>query len=150
MYKALVESILNYGITIYGQASRYLIQKLQHTQNRVIRHFRQRVGGEERYSINAEILNIKQLFIKRIVINYRCEMQAWERVNHVQTTRAKTRGSFKIGSFANKYGERSKCVRVKRIFNQIPQDILNIQCQATFKREIDKWIRDNRCLVDNM
>ena len=139
IYNALVESLINYGITCYGQASKYLIERLQHTQNSIIKHVRY----ADKNSEGVHLQNINQLFATRIILHNINDIKNWKTINHQHETRLNTKGTFKIEIFKNKFGKRKKEILVRNIFNKIPANILNKQNKTNFRKELKTWINES-------
>ena len=137
IYNALVESLINYGITCYGQASKYLIERLQHTQNSIIKHVRY----ADKNSEGVHLQNINQLFVTRIILHNMNDIKNWKTINHQHETRLNTKGTFKIEIFKNKFGKRKKEILVRNIFNKIPANILNKQNKTNFRIDLKTWIK---------
>ena len=146
IYKALVLSIINYGISVYGQASSHRIQRLQRTHNLILKHLS---FSQQKARINNAIgedwiqMSIKQLFVMRIILNNHLDSRNWEKVDHDYGTRAHNYGNFKLERSYNKYGERRKTVCVRKVFNMLPEEILNLTKMSTFKKRIKEWIMQN-------
>ena len=66
-YCALVESIVNYGITVWGGASDYLIKRLKRTQHSVVRSITPSGRAETKDYKECNILKIKEMFMFRVV-----------------------------------------------------------------------------------
>ena len=141
IYRALVESILCYGITIYGQSSRYILHSLQRLQSAIVRHMQYsatREGAEV-----GHIMNINQLYVMRKILNNFKDIGEWERVDHSHATRANERGVFKVARYNNKYGQRRNEVSLRQIFNKVHPNILTSTRTKTFKENVREWVLAN-------
>ena len=138
IYRSLVECILCYGITIYGQASKYLLDGIQRFQCAILKHIQ---NSEMRECVNiGDILNINQLHTMRTILNNVKYTNEWELTQHNRTTRSHERKKFTVAKYNNKYGQRRKEVFVRQIFNQIDPGVLASTSAKTLKEEIKKWV----------
>ena len=140
VYRALVESILNYGVTVYGHASRYLVENLQRTQNTIVRQLQTNDEQKADMYRQLNILTVNQLFKVRIAVNNFKHKNTWEQIDHNHETRARKRGDFKVATYTNKYGKRRNTVAIRQIFNEMPPEILTENKTASFKLKIREWV----------
>ena len=137
IYSALVESNIMYGITLYGQASTYLLNELQSIQNVIKRHI---TAKQQNNDTKRKILNIEQLFKLRTVLNNYKDITGWLRVYNIHNTRAVTDGKFIVAKSNNKYGERRKEVFVRKIFNDIPFVVNEMKSKQYIKNKTTEWL----------
>ena len=137
IYCALVESLLNYGITVWGSASEYLMQRLQSTQNCVISNLTRtgRADAEEYKKIG--VLKVRELYVYRsITRNYFNPLfrQRKERVYNVRQERFLTNRCF------NKYGERARDVKIPKMLNDLPVELRNLRSFSVLKTAVRQWV----------
>ncbi|GJQ69642.1 hypothetical protein Trydic_g2978 [Trypoxylus dichotomus] len=138
IYHSLVESVLSYGITIWGQASISHINRLKSAQGRILRNMDRSVIGNIYREHN--ILSIKHLYIFRVVINNYFKSRDLTTVHHPHATRARERGMYVVPKTNNKYGDRLISVQLPKILNDLPETMLNLQSLAQVKANLRSWL----------
>ncbi|GJQ84432.1 hypothetical protein Trydic_g15651 [Trypoxylus dichotomus] len=138
IYHSLVESVLSYGITIWGQASISHINRLKSAQGRILRNMDRSVIGNIYGKHN--ILSINHLYIFRVVINNYFKSRDLTTVHHPHATRARERGMYVVPKTNNKYGDRLISVQLPKILNDLPEAMLNLQSLAQVKANLRSWL----------
>lgn len=122
-YKALGETVLRYGITIYGLASPYrlsvlnrIIQKITHN---ITYGTNSRAVGHSELMAEHGIFDIKQLFLSVVLTKHYFD-------ETFKTKNVKTRDLRKIETFVRakaftNYGKRTRAFYVSSYFNEIPE-----------------------------
>lgn len=139
IYHSLVESILSYGITIWGVASKSYTQKLNTTQRRIIKNLNRNLDTDKIFQ-EYNILNITSLFAFRYIVNNYFTHEQLRVVNHVHTTRAMVEGRYQVPKVNNKYGERQLNVLLPKILNQLPRNMLELKSINDVKRNVRVWL----------
>jgi hypothetical protein len=142
IYNAWIGSILRYGIEIYGHASEYLINRLQKVQNKVIKVI---FGTNLKKSTSLlykeyKILKFKELrnFIV-VTRNYFCNKYK----TYTNTALTRMRGNkerYKLPNWTNVYGKRRKEWYVPKVFNELPENMLNFLSLDELKKELTSKI----------
>ena len=148
VYNAIVKSIIAYGITIYGQASKYIINGLQSSQNGILHHINWARKFSNSYDAEVDTFNIEQIFVQKMLQNNYKDTHTWGKIKHNMGTRAEKRGTFKVGKSFNKYGERSKRILLRRLFNRVPPGLLQSvgeqgSSSSIMKKRIKDWVAHN-------
>lgn len=142
IYISLFESIFSYGISIWGQASDYLINKVESLRQRAIKTI---CAGCNLCSsgngVNClNVLSVSQLHRSRLIINNFKSLENYDIVGHAYNTRHRLAGSLRNEMFTNKYGSRTLNVKLPRIFNSIPPNIRSTKKISTFKKELKSYM----------
>ena len=61
------------------------------------------------------------------------------KISHAQNTRRKIEGKFTLPQTSNNYGERTLECQVPKIFNDLPQQLLNLKDHRKRKRQIKEF-----------
>jgi hypothetical protein len=134
------------GIEIYRFAPTYLIDKLQRTQNKVIKIL---FGNNEHYKSTANlckefgILNVTQLRDYTVIMNNffnnEFKIKDCHKLSYLRDKTVK----FKIPMVKNNYGFRTKKHYVPLIFNKLPDELLILNNYRQLKRMVRKWLIDS-------
>lgn len=146
LYTALAESILQYGITIWGGAYDNHLKILQICQNKILKimfHLNFRFPTNEIYQLN-NILNIRNLYVvsclKAIHYYFPCLRNY---LDHNYPTRANIDKQLKRPKCYNDTSQRFVTFFGPKLYNNIPQN-LKILNKKTFSKEIKKYIFEHQ------
>lgn len=143
VYQAMFESVLSYGITVWGLASEYLIDSIQRVQNKAMKTI---CNNSDNGFKDLNLLNVKQLvFYKLIINNYHLIKR--ETDEDRPNTRAKTRGDVTSDRFTNKYGYRRRNVIVNKNYNKLPENIRNCTKTNDIKSELHKLLIEENIII---
>jgi hypothetical protein len=139
IYEAWVESHLRYGLEVYGFAPKYLIQRLQRTQNRIVNILFNTFNNTNEIYIKMNILKIDQLLNYILFVNNYFTFRG-EKIHH-ENLRF---GKFLVPLWKNEYGKRNSKFYLPKIFNLLPDDLLSINNYSTLKKTIKGMLMDNK------
>lgn len=141
LYSAWIESHLRYAIEIFGFVSHYLIDRLQSTQNKIIKVFfnnYEHLKTNERYKV-LKILKFTQLrdliVIKNNFFEQRFLHKDFNKINYLRTHSVR----YHIPKWNNEHGKRHRRYYVPDIFNTLSEDLLKINSFSSLKRELIKY-----------
>lgn len=146
IYRSLVESIMSYGITVWGSASECYLDKLTSTQNRIVRNLDPGNNVENIYK-TLGILEVKKLFILRLLLNNYFNRSLLSPVAHPYSTRAVDAAQFEIPRTNNRYGDRQLVVLLPRILNLLPRSLVELRTLREIKTDITKWLLSSSLIV---
>lgn len=137
IYKALVESVLRYGITLYGTCSEHKRQ----TINKLIKRLSygtvlHTASAKEKYS-KLGILKVREMFRFSVVLRHYFASD-FRVAAHKEVTLRKTERYVKPRVFTN-YGKKTRKYYVPAVFNDLSDDICNIVKRRTLVIQIRKW-----------
>lgn len=138
LYCALVESLLNYGITVWGNASPYLMTRIERAQNCAVSNISTTSRADDEDYKNLEILRASELHIFRVISRnyFQPRFRKRREVEHnVRCGRVYTENKT-----INKYGERVRAVKVPKLLNSLPENVRNIESISRMKSELRQWI----------
>jgi hypothetical protein len=146
LYFAWVESLLRYGIEIYGQAAESHIERIQKLQNKIIKIlFKSNQSNCSTKDIyyKYKLLNVRQLRDFVIISNnYYSE-------NFKNTCPDKTKKfrqstyRYEVPFAQNEYGKHTRNYTIPKLFNKIPTKLLNITKIGRVKKELRLYLLDN-------
>ena len=138
LYCAMVESLINYGITVWGGASRYLIDRIERTQNCVIANMTQTKRADNEDYRNLGIMRVSQLYEYRMVTRNYFKRQY--RVEREQDYDMRRRRIFTENRSINKYGERVRGTKIPKLLNALPEYLRNVDSISEMKRKLKEWM----------
>lgn len=143
VYFSLFESVLSYGITSWGQASTYLIERIQRVQNSAIRNIRLGRARDADLFKELMILPVKKLYLYKTVVNNREAFRDLPRLEHCYNTRTAAGGNVTTTIYRNKHEHRANSVRLPRIFNALPRCIREEERIGRLKKDLKLWLITN-------
>ena len=138
LYSALVEAHLNYGLTVWGGASKYLIDRLERTQNSVISNLTLSRRADNADYRQLGVLKVSNLYKYRIVTKYYYNREYRIQRREYQCTRGATK--FHVRRTNNKYGDRLKSKVIPEMLNELPDSLRYIERIGTMKKELKEWL----------
>lgn len=141
LYYAWIESQLRYGIEVYGLASEYIINRLQHLQNKIVKvMFGNKFTKTQDIYKTEKILTVLKLRDQIIITknyfdkkhkNYNAEKHKRLRQNSVR---------YELPRWSNKYGLRNKNFYIPMIFNRLTQELSNQVSIEKLKPELKNFL----------
>jgi hypothetical protein len=138
LYFAWIESILRYGIELYGQATETQLDKIQKVQNKIIKILfknTDEITAKEMY-IKHNILNVRQL--RDFIIS--CNNYFNPKYKQVSVMKSdllrKTSYRYNVPFAQNEYGKRTRNFVVPTLFNKLPFEMLHLQGIKKMKKEL--------------
>lgn len=142
-YNALAESIIRYGITIWGGLYNNALNHLEITQNTILKIIFQK---EKRYSTDL-LYNETGLFGVRKLYTYECLLWMFKSppniLNHKYRTRWKTNFSVQTPFFRKSHTQRFIFYYGPRLYNMLPSFIKNIKNKNRLKKELKIFLNQN-------
>ena len=151
IYFSLVQSVIDYGITIWGHTTENNLQKIQRFQNRAVRI----CTGCYDYTISSRNL-IKQLswFTVKQRCDYLTGILMYKCVNHIApdylcdlfclnadiNTRSTQVNNIHVPATSTAYFSQSLSVYGSVLWNSIPTDIRNVNNIDCFKRSFKVYL----------
>lgn len=150
VYKALAESIIQYGIIAWGGAYKATIDKITQAQKlllKIILNKSKRFPTAEIYE-NAKVLDVRQLFVKNILIYFRTHFLDYQETQSKPTSSASSahtrrHSKFNLGIPMKKKQIGQQCADYigPHIFNQLPLTCRESHSDTTFKAKVNNWLR---------
>lgn len=134
LYDAWVESLLRYGIEVFGFASEYMINRLQRIQNKIVKV----LFGNDNAKTNDLFINnniLKVIDIRNLVIiikNYYINTHKNYDKSKGERLRKNTM-RYDVPLWNNTYGLRNKTYYIPHIFNKLDDSLLNQQGKGPLK-----------------
>lgn len=154
MYHAVAESLLSYGILVWGCAPECFLHSVKILQRKIIKIILGRPPLHSTSLIFEEfrVMNLSQLFAYQIV-NYLYNNQNSIRIyQHSHSTRSQN-DTLSLAPRANKAIGQANFTYIKhKIFNKLPKEIKNCFSHShhTFKRMIKPWIMENAIVINEV
>lgn len=145
IYHALAESLLNYGLVVWGAAGSIILTKLQVTQKWIIKImlFKKRRYPSDRVYNESKILNIEQLHLKS-VIRFMIKNNDYKvNLKHCQNTRNVTRGMVELQNPKHKSCQKHICCVGPKIYNDLP-DRFKLKDYHRIKKTLTEWIVESK------
>jgi len=131
-YTALFESVMSYGVEVWGSASNTNLLPIISLQQRALKVLSE-PSGKIAPNKNMTLENMYKF--KTLKRNYfRNEFRT--KIDHKYETR---QGLYTYQRTMNKYGDRMTAIVVPKIINSIPVNLRNLTSQGAIKRELKKY-----------
>lgn len=143
IYKALVESILRYGIIGWGGVGVTYLTPLQNLQKRFLKiiYGKNALYPTELLFQNSELFSIRQLYCYTTLIYQYNNKQNHEHFTHKYSTRSKQQDDIKIKKMAKSIGQRYYVYIGEKLFNMLDKCTRDATNITKFKRNVKKWIK---------
>ncbi|KAJ2944918.1 hypothetical protein O0L34_g1813 [Tuta absoluta] len=139
-YFAIVHSILQYGVELYGCAAEW--NRVFVAQKRAIRllaHIPQDCSARP-YFRSLKILTFPSLFILSVATYVRKNLDLYKRHKDVHGRNTRNAGNLvPIKSRLVKAGKLTHVIG-PRVYNKLPQDVTDAPSEASFKVRLKKWL----------
>lgn len=141
VYKALAESLLSYGITLYGTCSENKKQEINRVIRKIVKSITygtalDSVGTKEKYQALG-ILPMKELF-KCVVLKNHYFTKEFRVAVRKSVALRKTERYVKPRVYTN-YGKRVRNYYVPEIFNELTDELCTINTKWKLNKAIAKW-----------
>ena len=123
VYRSLSESVINYGLTSFGFASDYKIEKIQKLQDKCVKTT---VGKNpsnlslEQIYENLGILKVKSLLKYNVVKKYHFNGKFRMKIENSYLTRLQKTEQYHVPPWSNKYGKRTLDYVIPELYNSLP------------------------------
>lgn len=143
VYHALVQSIIRYGLSCYGNCSATNMSKIESINKRILKIIARKkqarninTEGNDVYKI-THILPVKELYkYINIVDNYYKEEYKFK-LNSDHQLRNE---ALRIPRSYNNYGEKQQKIEIPKLLNTIPEGLRKLDTLHKVKREIKNWL----------
>lgn len=118
IYYALCQSILTYGISVWGGAADIHLNSLKINHKTIIRIMFKKPYQHptEQLMIQNKILDVNKLFIKKIIYK-NCIKTSHHHIPHSKNTRAKSNKHFKVPYIKSTFAKKHESYLAPHIFN---------------------------------
>jgi len=145
-YGALVESILRYCITIWGNSYNNTLKILETCQNtllKIILHKQRRYSTLELYK-SSNTLNLRNLYVMSILNYLSKNPQLCSLVSHTYHTRLKVNENLVVPLLPTAFCQRFFSYFAPKVFNMLPEHLrIIIKNTNLFKKRIKTFILNN-------
>lgn len=145
VFKALAESALRYGITLYGHCSQYKVRVI----DRIIKHMVNNISYGTSYQLLETDDKAKELgilffkdFFTFVAIKNNYFINAYKTpVNKSRDLRRTER--YVIPRIYTLYGKKHRNYYIPSLFNTLPESLMNLTSTRVLKRELKKWCHNS-------
>ena len=140
-YFSLCQSLLLYGIIGWGGPTSTFLDKLRTTQKLILKIIlkRPRLYPTDQLFAEARVLDIRQLYVKTVLLHYKRHPRDMRRRTHGYETRA--RSAVLPPRMKKRFGQRHYVFLAPKFFNLIPDHIKIENNHSKFKKLIHDWLR---------
>ena len=143
LYQSLVQSIISYGLIVWGGCFNSNIVKLQVIQKRILKII---LHKPDRYPTNllfseTQILSINQLYHHQICKYIYYHRKDILHIDHHYSTRLNSKLSSKTDRCYKKITQCYFKSKISRIYNTLPENIKNIKSYYSFSKKTKLWIQ---------
>lgn len=142
IYFALIYSMIQYGITAWGNAYDAHLKQLETIQKQVIKimyKHKTTYPTECLYS-ESSLLDIKQIYVFKVLFLQHKVKHELDNISHDHCTRYKKSSQTKSLKASKRLSQRSFCFVGSRMYPRVPDNVKNIIYIKLFKSELMKWI----------
>ncbi|KAG7310783.1 hypothetical protein JYU34_003599 [Plutella xylostella] len=149
MYKALVESIIFYGITSYGRTYKSYLDKICNLQIRILKKIvppkiKQKCKGEyQRLFHYCGILPVHRRVEYALIVEQYDQHNMLNPIEHKIHTRSITNKKMTTARFKNIYGRRTNKYIVPTLFNELPTTLKNEINNKNLKNKLKEYFVKN-------
>lgn len=144
VYQSLVESILNYGIPIWGNAYETTLLPLQIVQKQIIKimYNRPRLFSTDLLFKETKLFNLKSMYVYAAICFIK-KSRIYSLINHDHVTRSNMLNQLVLPKPNNTAFLRSIAYTGIKLFNQLPLSIRNINNHKMFKLKVKLFVAEN-------
>jgi len=143
VYRSLVESVLDYGLTAWGLASNYKIAKIQKLQDKCVKT----LAGKNLESFSLDqiyekfgLLKVTSMVKFKLIKRYHFNTLYREEKSHPHQTRLNRTPQYKIPVWCNKYGKRTLEYVIPSLYNSLPLNLRSATGIQHLKTCLKKWL----------
>lgn len=144
IYKALVQSVIQYGIIGWGGANSTNIFPLISIQKQILKIMSNKsvYCSSNLIFNNAQVLDVKQIYIKSLLLHIatRPDQYCMSNNSSLLDTRAKNSTIFMIPHKKKLIGQQHADYLAPKIFNKIPSSLQMSSLVFIFKRQLHEWL----------
>jgi len=141
VYRSLVESILTYGLSVWGAATKQTMQPLEVTQKRVLKIalFKDKRFSSDNLFQEAKVLNLHKLYIKSVVRLLSTNKIPKDTATHSYTTRFVSNELLITQTINFAAVQRSLLFTAPRTYNALPLHLKNRKF-TRIKKSLHVWL----------
>ena len=149
IYRALVESVLSYGIVVWGRTTQTVSQPLLIAQKKILKilMFKDMLFPTVSLFEEARVLNITQLYIKNVVRFLLCGKFSLQFNQNLMNTRTQTTKKAVIPVFSFTATQRSLLFLAPKIFNLLPSKLRDKPYKRV-KNAITEWLLEGNVNIN--
>jgi exonuclease III len=142
VYRAYVESILKYGIILWGANSQIIkVFRAQKRTLRIITNSASRSSCRGEFKAN-NLLTVTSLFILELGIYAHKNVSEWMIGSNIHSYNTRNRGIVRLGKHRTASYESAPEYMGRRIYNNLPEYIKRIANHEVFKKTLKSWLCD--------
>lgn len=142
IYYGMVQSLLQYGIVVWGSTSNNYMNSLEIIHKRFLK-----IMFDKEYQYPTELLyaetkmdSLRQLYFKSLVVHQFKNKKDIKKAEHKYTTRNKANEISVINRTKKQIGLKSCSSLGPRMYNNIPKEVRTSITIAEFKNKLKKWM----------
>ena len=143
VYFALTQSLLMYGITAWGGCTDIALNPLERVQKCIIKVILRkptRFSSDELFNI-FKVLDVRQLFIKYVMCDFKKEIQTKTRSQQIRLTRTAVNINFQVPTIRTATGRRQSSYLGPKLFNLLPDTLKHLESWAIFRKSLDDHMK---------
>jgi len=143
IYYAWIESLLRYGIEVYGLVYDSVIDRLQKIQNRIINTLFQNhnLRTDDLYK-ELNILKVRRLCEHVTILNNYYNKDFKPVSIHKASLLRKSSYRFDVIYPKNNFGKRQRSYRIPTLFNSLPERLFNIEGKGKMKKIVKSYLQE--------
>ena len=141
-YMALCQSLMIYGIVGWGACTKQALDPLIKTQKLLLRIINRKPNDyqSERLFKESKVLDVKQLFIKYLLIFFHKHKDKHDQSQQNCNTRRSQKQNFLIPRVQTTFAQRQPFFLGPRLYNDIEEKWKHLKNIQEFKHNINKWL----------
>lgn len=145
VYKSLIESVLNYGIVIWGGAYESTLKSLYTIQKFLIKIIlnKPKTYPTEQLFHESKLFDLQGLYILSTLHFVHKHSNIGKLIDHKYQTRANINKNFNMSKPARQVFYKSMDYTGLRLFNILPQQIKQLRNKTKFKNKLKPYVLEN-------
>lgn len=144
VYKAFIESLIRYGIIVWGGSYKTTMNRLNVTQNYILKIIYRKSKLYPTVDLySGDVLDVRSIYILDTCLFVRKHNKLKTYVEHSYDTRAKMNKQLQIPNSSKNVNQRFLNYLAPKIFNLIPTEIRDLPSLNKFKMAVKAYIFQN-------
>lgn len=150
VYRSFAESIISYGIIMWGGTYSSILEPLLIMQKYVLKVmlFKARRFSTDLLFAEAKLLDVKSLYYQKSITYVHKQPQLRTTINHNYNTRTRLDGALAVPRMRLSQTQRFILYTGPKLYNLVPDNFKNVNNTSLFSKKMYRYIHDNKMLFN--